>query len=79
VPGFERALQTVCADGASAIVIDLSGVTFIDSAALRALLVGHELCISHGAEYWLDRDMASPVKRLLEIAGVGRVPFIGEP
>jgi anti-sigma B factor antagonist len=79
VPQFEQALGAACADGAKSITVDLSGLAFIDSTGLRALLAGGEICVSHGSEYWIDRNMSPPVKRLLEIAGVGRVPFAGLP
>ncbi len=79
VPEFERALRTACADGARAVTIDLSGLTFIDSTGLRAILEGHQICSTQGREYWIDRKMQTPVKRLLEIAGVGQLPFANEP
>jgi anti-sigma B factor antagonist len=76
-PIFEQALQAACADGARAITLDLSGLTFIDSTGLRAILAGQQLCVGDRREYWIERNMSPPVKRLLEIAGVGRIPFIG--
>lgn len=77
-PSFLRALETACADGARSITVDLSGLTFIDSAGLRAVLQGHRLCFGHGSEYWLDPTMAPPIRRLLEIAGVrpDAIPFL---
>jgi anti-sigma B factor antagonist len=77
VPDLERALSAACAEGARSVTLDLSGLAFIDSTGLKALLQGARLCVSHGCEYGIDRNMSPPVKRLLEIAGVGRVPFVG--
>ena len=52
-------------DGADAIVVDLSGVTFIDSSGLQALLAAHE---NDGERL---RIILSPAaSRLVDLAGL---------
>src|SRR5438270_8164330 len=70
VPEFERAVGAAGSNGARSITVDLSGLAFIDSTGLRALLEAARLCAGNDCEYWIDERMSPPVKRLLEIAGV---------
>ncbi len=79
VPDFEQALRTACADGAPTITVDLSGLAFVDSGGLVAILEGQRLCVGHGRKYRIDPRMSPAVRRLLEITGVERLPFGTDP
>lgn len=48
------------------IVVDVSGVTFLDAGGLRALLAAAS---ESGAEVWL-RGSPTPVRRIAEVAGL---------
>jgi anti-sigma B factor antagonist len=56
----------------SEVVLDLSGVTFIDSSGLRALLGAEKRATEAGGSLVL-RDLAAPVQRLLELTGTDRL------
>lgn len=51
------------------LVLDLSAVTFVDSSGLRSLLALRERAAANSAQLVL-RDPATPVVRLLELAGL---------
>ena len=59
-PDLEQALETPLAAGAEDIVLDLRGVTFIDSSGLRVVLVA-------------SRSAASEGRRLIVVPGDGQV------
>jgi anti-sigma B factor antagonist len=72
VPELDRALQGVVGLGGTAVVVDLAGVTFIDSTALETLLRHHSQFESRGGELLIvtqDRR----VLRTFEITGLDRV------
>lgn len=50
--------------------IDLSGVEFVDSSGLRALIEAHQQLEANGGSLTLARPSAV-VKRLFDISGVG--------
>ncbi len=58
--------------GAIPVVIDLSGVTFMDSRGLGALLAANERTREGAAPLWIHRP-SDPVRRLLDVSGVGQV------
>lgn len=59
----------VITDGAAGLVVDLTGVPFIDSAGLRALLLSRTAAEERGLTFELAVH-PGPVTRLLDIAGV---------
>jgi len=78
-PAAEEKLRDQENDGAEVIVLDLRGLTFIDSTGLRLLVAadsrareaGHRLAIARGPE---------AVHRVLEITGLdGKLDLIGDP
>jgi len=70
------AVEHLCADGASRIVLDLRRLTFIDSTGLRTILHGLALCELHGRELSLIGGSQS-TQRLFEITGLAaKLPFI---
>lgn len=55
--------------GAGEVVVDLSGVEFIDSSGLRLLVATHQQATEAGRRLVL-RDPSKVVERLLDIAGL---------
>ena len=69
-PLFERAITEAVRAGGP-LVLDVSGVTYMDSSALQALIAAVE-SISPG---WLAlRGVHGPTERLMKITNVGRMP-----
>ena len=72
---LEARVAELCADGASEVVLDLSGLTFIDSTGLRTILAGMKLCEEHQRGFWLIPG-PSAVQRLFELSGLlEQLPF----
>jgi anti-anti-sigma factor len=71
VPRFGEALKSVCADGAQEVVLDLRGLDFMDSAGLRAILVGQGVCTEHGCEYFIDPAIPRALRRLFAMTRAG--------
>jgi anti-sigma B factor antagonist len=78
-PRVESELRRVEADGVAVIVLDLRGLTFMDSTGLRLLVsadarareAGHRLAIVRGP---------GPVHRVLEITGLhSRLDLVADP
>jgi anti-sigma B factor antagonist len=72
-PELREQLQTVLADGVTAIQLDLRNVTFLDSTALSVMVGAHKrLAREHGA---LDivTSTEGAVRRVLEVTGLDRV------
>ena len=72
VPALERALEAAIETSAGGFVVDLSGVEFMDSSGLLAVLNARGLLASE------DRALAvvcpaGPVQQLLEVAGVSQL------
>jgi anti-sigma B factor antagonist len=66
VPLFERELRDAESSGPGRVVIDLSGLDFMDSTGLRALLQARERSKSNGHELALRRGPRQ-VQRVLEL------------
>jgi anti-sigma B factor antagonist len=78
-PELERMTELSCADGAGELVLDLSGLSFIDSTGLRAILMAREQCEEHGCELFLTPGPPA-VQRLFELTGLlERLPFLEPP
>jgi anti-sigma B factor antagonist len=77
VPALERALEAAIETSAGGFVVDLSGVEFMDSSGLLAMLNARGLLARE------DRALAvvcpaSPVRQLLEVAGVSQLLLVCE-
>ena len=73
---LERELASVAASDAAAIVLDLSGLTFIDSTGLRIVLDFTDLCGDQGGRLGVIAGTPA-VDRLLDIVGLReRLPLI---
>ncbi|MEW1845901.1 STAS domain-containing protein [Nonomuraea angiospora] len=71
-PQLTAYIEREHADAGLALVLDLSGVSFMDSSGLHLLVEQHNRQTEHGS----GLHLAAPhqrVRRLLEITGVGQV------
>jgi anti-sigma B factor antagonist len=65
---LETTILGLCGEGVSAIELDLSRLTFMDSTGLRAVLRAQVLCAEHGYDF-LVIPGSGQVQRLLELTG----------
>lgn len=71
-PVLEEALEAQLEAGASSLVVDFLGVTFLDSTGLSALVRAHRRCTAAGGR--LALVMADPqLLRLLAVTGLDRL------
>jgi anti-anti-sigma factor len=68
---LEAQVAALCSRAASAIVLDLSRASTVDSRGLAALLLCRRRCESRGCEFSLTRGTA-PVERLFDLFHVAR-------
>jgi anti-sigma B factor antagonist len=74
-PLLDSAVRKICMSGtATALVLDLAEVRFMDSAGLHAILRAKTLCTSCGMEIRVLPGCAQ-VQRLFEITGVQELIF----
>jgi anti-anti-sigma factor len=66
---LEQAMEGVADD--SMVVLDLEGLTFIDSTGLRGVLAALERCRGRGQEFAVTPG-PQQVQRLLGVTGVGK-------
>jgi anti-sigma B factor antagonist len=71
-PAFDRELEQVAANGPTRLVIDLSGLDFMDSTGLRALLQARERAMANRHELALRRGPRQ-VQRVLELTKTDEV------
>jgi anti-sigma B factor antagonist len=72
---LERCLHEVCTAAANGVIVDLSGLTFMDSNGLRLTLLARELCERSGCEFMLVQGPPQ-VRRLFDVTGLlDRLPF----
>jgi anti-sigma B factor antagonist len=71
-PRFKDDLIALIDDGVADIVVDLSGVTFIDSTALGVIISGVKRLHDHDGHLALVAA-SRPVVRILSITGLDRV------
>lgn len=75
VADLEARVLRLCADGASSLVIDLSGLTFMGSTGIRMILWAREVCAESGCEFFVVPGPPS-VQRLFEMTGLlDQLPF----
>jgi anti-sigma B factor antagonist len=74
-PPLQDAVTRLCADGARTLTLDLSGLTFVDSIGLAAIVYASRQCERHECELELIPGIAS-VQRVFEITGLATLlPF----
>jgi stage II sporulation protein AA (anti-sigma F factor antagonist) len=59
----------LCADGARSVALDITRLTFMDSAGLQAILSAHRVCRDHGMGFMLSPPRGV-VRRVFEITGM---------
>ncbi len=76
-PRVEDAAEKLIAGGLARLVLDLSGLRFIDSSGLRVVVVLHQRAIREGWTLELVRP-APPVLKVFQISGLeDRLNFLG--
>lgn len=73
---LERALMTTL-NGVAVVVVDLRGLTFIDSTGLGVLVRAHQLAQEHGRRFGLVRGNGQ-VSRLLSLTGLDAELLVGD-
>lgn len=68
-PGLEALCSKIVDKGVEAVVLDLSGTTFLDSSGLRVIIALHHRIEEARGELTLDRP-GQHILRLLEITGL---------
>jgi anti-anti-sigma factor len=68
-PALDERLRSVLDQGHSSLVIDLAGVTFLDSTGLSVLIGGLRRCQDGGGELRLRSPRAN-VRKVLEVTGL---------
>ena len=70
-------VEHLTAVGGDTLVLDLAGVTFMDSSGLRVVVNLHQLAETGGPELVI-KDPSRPVVRLFEIAGLTELLAVRE-
>jgi anti-sigma B factor antagonist len=76
-PVLEEALADACSAGAGEVVLDMSGLEFMDSTGLRAILRGKARCEDYDCEYRLT-PAQRPVEQSLTSTGVRGLLGVGK-
>lgn len=72
-PQLDDAIEQVLTEeNVERLVLDLSGLTFLDSSGLRVFVTAREAVTSRGGELSLRRPSAN-TQRLLDITGLGEI------
>jgi anti-anti-sigma factor len=71
-PELERLLDREISGGKQ-LVLDLAGVSFIDSTGLNVVISALRRCESTEATLTLGAELSAPVRRVLEITGLDTV------
>jgi anti-sigma B factor antagonist len=66
---LEECLEHATAEGPRRLVVDLSGLDFLDAAGIGALLRARSTAASSGVDFVLDSP-TPPVHRVLDVTGV---------
>jgi anti-anti-sigma factor len=69
LPLLHQVLAALSADSSPLVVIDLTQVTFIDAAALHALIAAGQVVTGRGGRFGLLPGTAPAVLRLLDLTG----------
>jgi anti-anti-sigma factor len=69
-PALQGAIESAELAEAKIVVLDLQGLTFLDSTGLRVILGARELCWRRGQEFAVTQG-SPQVQRLLSVTGVG--------
>ncbi len=69
-PELDRALQAVMAAGTYRIVLDMTGVEYFGSAAIRALVAAYKECRKHNRGGVHLSGVPERIAKVLELAGI---------
>jgi anti-sigma B factor antagonist len=69
-PLLQNAIESAELGAAKTVVLDLQGLTFLDSTGLRIILAAREQCWRRGQEFAVTPG-SQQVQRLLSVTGVG--------
>ncbi len=75
---LHAAFDKILTDGLRRVVVDLSGVDFVDVAGVRVLVRAHRTAAARGAVLTI-RGARAEVAWLLDLVGVGRLLTPPEP
>jgi anti-sigma B factor antagonist len=76
-PQLRERIVEVINDGETCLIVDMGGVTFIDSTGIGVLVVAHRRIGEQGG--WLVlRNVQRQTSRVLELTGLDHVLIIGE-
>jgi anti-sigma B factor antagonist len=79
VDRFERSLTSDQSPEAGTFVLDLRGLTFIDSSGLRAVIMADQRVRSEGGRFVVVRG-SDRVNQVMEMTGVAqRIELVDEP
>jgi anti-sigma B factor antagonist len=79
VDQFERLLGGDRAPDAATLVLDLRGLTFIDSSGLRAVIMADQRVRAEGGRFVVVRG-SDQVNQVMEMTGVAqRIELVDEP
>jgi anti-sigma B factor antagonist len=72
-PRVRAHLVALLSDGRPQVIVDLEGVSFLDSSGLGALVAALKLARSRGGELRLVCNEQRSVRKVLEVTGLDRV------
>jgi len=72
---LERVLRRICREGSSELVLDVSGLTFVDVVGCRAMTVGTEAFRRHGGTVFC-RGLNGHIRRVMCLLGMDRLPGV---
>ena len=76
-PAYERRiLEAAPPEDVAGVVLDLSDISFLDSAGVRLLFALHATLTEQGRPMALVVPVGSPIERVLEIVDVKRVVWV---
>jgi anti-sigma B factor antagonist len=70
---FETTLERFAEDEVRTLVLDLAGLTFIDSSAIRALLDAHRRASEDGFELHVTLPPEGQARKVLDLTGADQV------
>ncbi len=77
---LEAAVAAAIARGDRELVLDLRGVTFMDSTGLRALLRARQQCEDGGGQFYVMRAQSGAQHQLFHVSGlIGKLTFREPP
>jgi len=75
--GLQRTGEDALADGHDVVLLDLSGILFLDSAGLGVLIALHRSALAHDAHLAVVAA-STAVRRVVELMGAGHVLALHE-